>query len=150
MQIYLYVNRSEKNSINKSLSSSTLLTGNLRNESSIITPTFDVQANNVSGFNYCYIPEFGRYYFISDITAVRTTIWRIKCDVDVLMSFKTDILNLDVIVSDSTNEGSEPYFSGDVWQTTVKTKTDIISFSSGLLNDGEYILITSGGVASGS
>lgn len=148
MQIYLYVNRSEKNSINKSLTSSTLLIGHLRDESSVITPTFDVEAGNVSGFNYCYIPEFGRYYFISDIVAVRTNLWRIKCNVDVLMSFKSDILNLDVIVSDSTNEGMEPYFSGEVWQTTVKTKTDIISFSGGLLDNGEYILITSGGVVS--
>ena len=148
MNIVLYVNSSEKQALNKTLSSALTLTGTLRGESSIISPTFNIEVTNPSGYNYCYISEFGRYYFIKNITSVRNGIWRIDCEVDVLMSFKAQILNLDVIVSDSTNEGSEPYFTGNVWQTTVKTKTDILNFSNGLLDDGEYILITSGGVVS--
>lgn len=148
MEIILYINSSEKQAINKTLSLALTLTGSLRGESSVINPSFQIQYGNPTSFNYCYIPLFGRYYFINNITSVRNNIWRIDCEVDVLMSFRTQILNLDVIVSDSTNEGSEPYFTGNVWQTTVKTKTDIINFSNGLLDDGEYILITSGGVVS--
>lgn len=148
MNIVLYVNSSEKNSINKSLVSASTLTGTLRGESSIINPSFMIETTNPSGYNYCYIAEFGRYYFITDITSVRNNIWRIDCSVDVLMSFKNHILNLDVVVEDASNDSSDLYMSGEVWQTTVKTKTDIINFSNGLLDDGEYILITSGGVVS--
>ena len=63
------------------------------------------------------------------------------------MSFKTQILNLNVTVSDVSSGESpdETYINGEQWQTTVKTKTDIVSFSNGLLDSGEYILITSGG-----
>lgn len=124
------------------------LTGTLRGESSVINPSFQIETTNPSSYNYCYIQEFGRYYFITDITSVRNGLWRIDCSVDVLMSFRTQILNLDVIISDATNENTNLYFSGDVWATTVKTKTDVLNFPNGLLDDGEYILITSGGVVS--
>lgn len=150
MDIILHVNSSERQAINKSLDSGTTLTGSLRNESSVINPSFIIEHENPSGFNYCYISDFGRYYFITNITAIRTGIWKIDCSVDVLMSFKTEILNLDVIVSDlSIGESpTETYMQGEQWVTSVKNKTDIINFPSGLLDDGEYILITSGGIAS--
>ena len=147
MDIVLYVNSSEKQAINKIISSGDTLTGALRDESSVINPSFLIQYTNPSAYNYCYIAEFGRYYFITDIVSVRTNLWRINCTVDVLMSFKTQILNLNVTVSDVSSGESpdETYINGEQWQTTVKTKTDIVSFSNGLLDSGEYILITSGG-----
>lgn len=150
MDIVLYINTSERQAIHKTIGSPITLTGSLRGESSIINPSFVIEIGNPSGYNYCYIPSFGRYYFITNITSVRTDLWRIDCSVDVLMSFATDILNLDVIVSD-VSIGESPtstYFSGEQWQTTVKTKTDVINFPYGLLDNGEYILITSGGVVS--
>ena len=148
MDIVLYVCSSERQAINKTIGSATTLTGSLRGESSVISPSFLIEYSNPSGFNYCYISDFGRYYFITNITSVRTGIWRIDCSVDVLMSFSTQILNLDVIVSDDSLPDAECYYSGEQWQSLVKTKTDVINFPSGLLDDGEYILITSGGVAS--
>ena len=66
------------------------------------------------------------------------------------MSYQEQILNLDVIVSSITDGEpiAETYFSGESWQALVKTKTDVLQFPNGLLDDGEYILITSGGIAS--
>lgn len=150
MEIYLYTTGSERHAINKTLQNGLELIGSLRGESSVINPSFIIEATNPSNYNYCYIPDFNRYYFITNITSVRTDIWRIDCAVDVLMSFQTEILNLDVIVSDlSIGESpTETYIQGEQWSTTVKNKTDIINFPSGLLDDGEYILITSGGIAS--
>ena len=136
--------------INKILSEDITLTGSIRGESSVIKPSILIEATNISDYNYCYIAEFGRYYYINNIISVRNSLWRIECSVDVLMSFQTQILNLDVIVSDLSigEDSTSVYFSGDQWQTIVKTKTDVIQFPSGLLDDGEYILITSGGIAS--
>lgn len=145
--IILCINNSEKQAINKNLSNNITFTGSLRGESSVINPSFLLETDNPSGYNYCHIPEFGRYYFINNITSVRTGIWRIDCEVDVLMSFASEILALNVIVSDNSGFDTERYFSGNPWQTLVKTKTDVINFPSGLLDNGEYILITSGGVA---
>lgn len=150
MNIILYQTTSERERINKDLSSSLSLSGALRGECSVTNPSFNIEVTNPSDYNYCYIPDFGRYYYITNIVSVRTNIWRIDCDVDVLMSFKDAILNLEVIVSD-VSLGESPvstYYSGEQWASTVRTKTDIINFPNGLLDNGEYILITSGGVAS--
>ena len=49
--------------------------------------------------NYAYIPEFNRYYFINDIISVRKNIWQLNMNVDVLMSYKDLILNLDAFVT---------------------------------------------------
>lgn len=150
MNITLYVNNSERQAISKNLSDGVTLTGSLRNESSVINPTILIETTNPSSYNYAYIPEFGRYYFITDMVSVRTNLWRISMSVDVLMSFQNQILNLDVIVSDLSigEEKDSTYIEGEQWKATVKTKTDVITFPNGLLDNGEYILITSGGVVS--
>lgn len=150
MQITLYNNNSERQAIAKSLTNGYPLTGSLRNESSVINPIILVEMSNPSSYNYAYIPDFGRYYFITDMISVRTNLWRISMSVDVLMSFKNQILNLDVIVSDLSigEESASTYIEGEQWKATVKTKTDVINFPNGLLDNGEYILITSGGVVS--
>lgn len=148
MDIILYQTTSERERINKDLSSSLPLSGALRGECSVTNPSFNIEVSNPSNYNYCYIPDFGRYYYITNIVSVRTNIWRIDCNVDVLMSYNSQILNLNVIVSDETSPDNETYMNGDVWASTVRYKTDVINFSNGLLDNGEYILITSGGVAS--
>ena len=147
MVIDLYVTGSERNEIYKRLQNELELSGTLRDESSVINPTFLIQHSNPTQYNYCFIPQFDRYYFINDIVSVRNGLWRISCTVDVLMSFQAQILNLDVIVSDASNPDKETYVNGTQWKTTVKTKTNVVNFPNGLLDSGEYILITSGGVA---
>lgn len=150
MDIVLYITGSERNALHKNLQNEIVLTGSLRNESSVIYPSFLLEIDNPTDYNYCFIPEFNRYYFITDMVSVRTNLWRVACTVDVLMSYQAQIMNLEVIASDLTlgENPSSTYMHGEQWQTTVKTKTDIISFPNGLLDDGEYILITSGGIAS--
>lgn len=48
--------------------------------------------------NYCYIPDFKRYYFIKDIISVGKYLWRINMTTDSLMSYKDEILNLSCFV----------------------------------------------------
>ena len=145
MEITLCVNISEKNKIGKNLISMNVFSGTLREETSVTSPVVLMELENPSDYNYAYIPEFKRYYFISDIVSVRNGLWRISMQVDVLESFKNYILDLGVILSDSENTGAENYISGDVWKTKVKDKTDIITFPNGLSENGEFILITAGG-----
>lgn len=147
MNIILYHNSSPNNKVDKSLSSETTLTGNLRDESNVINPEVLVESSTPLSFNYVYIPAFHRYYYIRDIVAFRTNLWLLKLDVDVLMSFKNEILELDCIISDTEEYGGDDYLpSSPSWVTKVKAKTDIINFNgSSLLSNGEYILITAGG-----
>lgn len=150
MDIELYITGSETNALRKSLQNNVTLTGALRGQSNVINPTLRIEMQNPTQYNYCFIPEFNRYYYIQEFVAVRTNIWDLVLSVDVLMSYQAQILALEVIVDNNTSPSVETYMQGDMWQTTVKTKTDIINFPSGLLEQGEYILITSGGIAGAS
>lgn len=145
MELTLYVNHSEKNQLGKLLDSGLTLLGSLKDETSIINPVILIQADNVSGYNYAYIKEFDRYYFIDDIVSVRTGLWKIKLSVDVLESFQTEIKNLSVILKNTEITGATNYMIGDVWKTNVKETTNIMNFPNGLSDSGEFILITAGG-----
>lgn len=144
MEIRLCNNNSEKNKINKSITAGITLSGTLRNSSNVVTPTIIINIENPTIYNYAYIPEFKRYYYITDYISVRTGIWQINLKSDVLMSFKDSILASKVLVNKSESNGDN-YLAGSNWVSNCKAKTDIISFSSGLLNDGQFILITAGG-----
>ena len=148
MNLSLYINNSEKNKLEKSLSDEFSMSGNLRNESSVVNPRIIVQADNPSKYNYAYIPEFNRYYFITDMTSVRTNIWELSMHVDVLMSFKESIKGTQIILSDTETTGQTNYMSGEQWVRNVKDTTEIINFPKYLPIKGEYILITAGGPGS--
>lgn len=145
MNLRLCVNNSEKNKINKSLTAGVTLSGTLRNESNVVTPSIIINIENPTIYNYAYIEDFGRYYFITDYISLRTGIWQINLKSDVLMSFKDSILASNVLINNTETTGKNNYLSGSNWVSNCKAKTDILTFSQGLLNDGQYILITAGG-----
>lgn len=145
MNLRLCVNNSEKNKINKSLTAGVTLSGTLRNESNVVTPSIVINIDNPTIYNYAYIEDFGRYYFITDYISLRTGIWQINLKSDVLMSYKEQIKNLNVIINNSEETGANNYLSGEQWITNVKNTTNIVNFPNGLNDNGEFILITAGG-----
>lgn len=145
MNIILYVNNSEKNKIGKNLTNDFSLSGTLRDATDIINPIILVELNEIANYNYCYISNFKRYYFITDITIIRTGLYAISLSVDVLESFKSDIKNLSVILLNTENVGLNNYLPSQVFRNNVKSKTDILNFPNGLNDSGEFILITAGG-----
>lgn len=144
MNITLYVNSSEKNKIGKTITAVDTLEGSIKGESSIINPVILIEYNAPTAFNYVYIDTFGRYYFVNDVVVVRNNLLRVSLTVDVLESFAVAILAQNVIVDKNTTD-FDLYLPDENLQTLVKTKTDIINFPSGLLESGEFILITAGG-----
>lgn len=144
MEIVLYNNTSEKNKIDKNITTVATLTGSIKGESSITHPIILIEYSDPIAFNYVYIAVFGRYYYVNDVTVVRTGLLRVSLSVDVLESFKTLILTQNVII-DKNEIDFEKYLPDENLLTLVKTKTDIVNFPNGLLNSGEFILITAGG-----
>ena len=104
--LILYQNLSEKNKIDKDIQFPLTITGTLKNESSIINPVIvaSLSANAASSYNYIYIESFNRYYYINDAISIRNGITELHCKVDVLMSFRTEILNNTAIIERSETE----------------------------------------------
>lgn len=144
--ISLYKTASENNRVVKTLTDEKQLSGELRNQTSVLNPSIRIEsADNISTYNYAYISEFGRYYYITDIVSVRTNCWVVSLRCDVLMSYKDEIQGLNVILNNTQETGLSNYLASPNWVNLVKTKTDIKAFPSGLSEQGEFILITAGG-----
>lgn len=141
----LFTNLSDRNHLNKSLTPGPVLTGSLRDSSLITSPTILVESPGLIGYNYCQIPDFGRYYYIDEIESIRTGLWALHLRVDPLMSFRSQLLIIPLIVEASTATGADEYLTGTPWVARVKELTDIVNFPQGLPQEGEFILITAGG-----
>lgn len=100
IDIYLYNNSSENNRVDKSsyLENVGDINGVLRDECNIIDPVISLELSNPPTFNYVYIPSFNRYYFVKEFDFVRTRLYRLKLHIDVLMSYKDAIKNLQCLI----------------------------------------------------
>lgn len=91
MIINFYNAKIKKNEINKSLGTPIVKTCSLKNGSSIEDPVLYMEHDaQLFQTNYVYIPDFGRYYFVSGRELVEHTEY-ITCHVDVLKTFADDI-----------------------------------------------------------
>ena len=104
MIIKLYKNKAERNRMDKTnfLDDELVVTGEIREPTSIISPSisiFQVSNVNLIEYNYIQIPDFNRYYFVDNIIAQSNGIFRFDCSVDVLMTFKDDLYELDIVCS---------------------------------------------------
>lgn len=98
MEIKLYKTVSERVRIAKQITDELVLTGSLRDQSSIIAPTFALETNPI-GYNYAYIPAFHRYYYIKNIVAVRKQLFQLQLKCDVLMSYKDEIYAMQALIN---------------------------------------------------
>lgn len=91
MTVNFYNAKIKKNEINKTLGTAIVKTCALKNGSSIEDPVLYMEHDaTLFNTNYVYIPDFGRYYFISGRELVEHTEY-ITCHVDVIKSFADDI-----------------------------------------------------------
>lgn len=103
MTIVFYNVSDEPIKLSKTLSGGTTLTGTLRAPASVTDLVIVIENNSFPTWNYAYISEFGRYYFIQNITSVREDLWQIDMHVDVLMSNKTMIQSTYAFVARNQN-----------------------------------------------
>lgn len=112
MQLILYKTDSEDIRLNKTLNDETPLNGVLLEKQDIsslaIRLTTDGNDLDMFGYNYAYIPEFKRFYFVRSIDVERNTLFIFHLNVDVLMSFKEDINAMLVLLDkdSDTNDGN--------------------------------------------
>lgn len=96
MQIVLYQLAQDPRSYPKDLTDGSEITGTLRDATELHDPQIMI-AGNVTA-NYCYIPQFGRYYYIQDITRERNGLTVLHCTVDAVGTFWSQILHAPCII----------------------------------------------------
>lgn len=100
MLITLMHTDSEYNALNKNTEDIANIYGVLREGSSIIDPVINMSNidNYIGNVNYAFIPNFNRYYFVTNIESVQNNIWKISMHVDVLYTYRHEIENNKAII----------------------------------------------------
>lgn len=145
MEVQFYYNVSDARVINKNIVFGEAFEGQARDEVDIMNPVILFDTDEILRYNYAYIPEFQRYYNISDRNVLREGLCEVSFDVDVLMSFRADILNLSVVVDKQSMEenGNEYIDDSSLVAENVMFQT-VYNFPGGFNSTGEFILITAG------
>ena len=147
MEIKLYKTSSPRKKLVKELTDGITLTGTLRGQASVMSPSLQIQDIAVIGYNYCYIPDFGRWYYINGIDALRSNLYELSLGIDVLMTYAAEIKNNYAIVDKVESLGTAyNYINDGSWVNTNRMKQSIINFATGFNDTGEFILITAGGM----
>ena len=144
MNVTLYKNTSEKAKVGKTLTSASPHTGTLREGCEVVNPSIILEGDNLSDFNYMYISDFHRYYFITGITSIKKGLWQIDGHCDVLESYKEQIKAQKAVVERQENEYNL-YLNDPEWKIYRNKQVLTREFPSGFLDSGNYFLTVVGG-----
>lgn len=143
MQVEFYHTADNANTINKTLQPIKTLNIIFRQAVNETTPFIIMNKDNLTGSNYVHIPNFNRYYFISNIENYTANLLRINLVTDLLMTYKDEILNSPVLIT-ATNTPS--YFSSNL-PTQTKTIKRVVKSDVTLEKENSLILTTIGGLS---
>ncbi len=118
MIIKLYNTRSSNNTINKVLQNEQEFNITFKDTADINNPVIKLYSKDLLLYNYAYIPDFKRYYFISNITTTPKNVYILYLRCDVLESIKDDILQATGLIT--RNADGNPYFDGGDYLTEVR------------------------------
>lgn len=124
-----------------------------KEETSLLNPTIIINGvSNSSSYNiedigtsnYFSIPKVNRYYFITDITMMSGGRVAITGKVDVLMSFKSDILGSTQLIVRQEKKTNNYLIDTDI---PLSSKKQVIEheFGDSISDSGYYILAVNGG-----
>lgn len=145
MNVTFYKNNSDKRVITKTLTGATTATGVSLYDSTSVTATvlkMSGGASKIASFNYVYIPDFGRYYYITDFTVENGYIL-ISCKVDVLMSYATSIKACACVAKRQENKYNL-YLNDELYKGYQYTNQFVHKFTSPFTKASKFILTVQG------
>jgi hypothetical protein len=143
MLMKLYTTKTPNNTIGKVLENETEYNIKFKSQADRTKPVVVLMSETMIDFNYAYIPDFNRYYFVESIEVTPNKIYNISLRCDVLESFKNDILASSGFVNQQTTPNK--YYNSD-YQTEIKKEVDVIKSNVTLDTTKSTILVTIGGV----
>lgn len=144
MVINLMQNSSPEIQLNKTVSTSKSVQGVLKQGCSLLNPTLILKDVTIGSCNYFQMPDFeNRYYYIDNIVTREANIIEITGRVDVLMSFKSDILASSGIIERNETEFTK-YIQDSKYTVLSYERIQTKVFPNAFPNNGEFILVVAG------
>lgn len=149
-------NNSMNQKIGKSIDDVITFSGVLREGTSVIDPVIMVELPEPADpddpeegeiterqffkCNYAYIQRFNRHYFITDMRSVRNNLVEVSMHVDVLETYKDDILDLNAIIRRQENKWNL-YLDDGCLMTYQNPYVILKRFSGGFTNESIILAV---------
>lgn len=145
MKVKFYTISDFNNTLDRQIGTGTEVEIKIKSQNfNLLKPTFlfSLTLNNLFAYNYIYVPNFKRYYFIRDIEIIANGLYKISCVVDVLKTYADLIKNSSVLVTKSTDFNK---FVNIGYETTVKKEITVVPINIKLNKAGTNILLANKG-----
>lgn len=143
INITFYHYSGERNRMNKTLGDGVEIPSNFNMEYNKINPTIRMALPENFDYNYCYIPELKRYYFIDRVTIRRGGFYDIYLTLDVLQTYHDEILAMTGTITESQ---TADYMQGANIPVYAKTTTKSYQFEDKFNHAGTYVMIATGNI----
>ncbi len=136
-----YKNLSENNDVDKVLTDEKIVLGEPRGAVNVLAP--EIRANGkeygitFNSYNYCYIVELERYYYIDSFRFYPNGLVEMNMSVDVLMTYKEDIRASSGLIL--KQRVYNPYYGE--YDTEGRTDLETKEFKDPFNHDGEFVIV---------
>ena len=137
MQVTFYKTTDNKNVINKVLTNPLTINLNIKEDNPDYAPVLKM-VTDVTGYNYCHIPFFNRFYFVDRVER-KGQIILVGLSCDVLETYKADILASNARFKRNLKNGD--YMNFNIENSSLKT-VDNVDSDVTLQDENHYILTT--------
>lgn len=137
MQIQLWSNFvKKKNSTKRPADAPHIEDVTLKRETSLLNPTFILTIDNEI-YNYIWVPDWGRYYFVTDIVHGNSNLCELRCTLDVLATYQDEIRNYVGFVERTSHP---TWYNTDINDNAISVE-DVVEFMD---SESTYCNIASG------
>lgn len=141
MILKLGVCNDSSNRIDKTVEFTETVTGNMKGALNVDALQMFIQYDIMQfNFNYCYVEELHRYYFIGTPVVLPNGMITLPLECDVLMSFKPVIDEITGTLKNSAKP--EPYNNSFSKPFDVRPTVKRVQFNDAFNADGNIIMIT--------
>lgn len=101
IDLYKYTDRD--NTVNKTLTNPTTIEGLMRDAVNILQPAIRLKHTGVFDYNYCFVRELNRYYFVTGYNVIDNTQIELRLKIDVLKTYENAIMTATGTVFESSD-----------------------------------------------
>ena len=138
----------DRDIINKEIGDNTSqlnVAGHARDEISIESPVILVETDlDITSYNYVYIENFHRYYFIENRRMIRTNLVEITCQEDYLYTWMNEIYSWTVDLERGQYDWNL-YFKDNAFMALEGHNLNVMEFPNSLPATKHNIIIVNGG-----
>lgn len=145
MEIRIYNTSKKTNSTKVPTGGVTLNSVTLKNGCDVLKPVFMLSSDD-NYFKYT-VTEIGfqdKYYFVTDIKSVRNNLWEISCEIDVLATYKKEIIANKCLIEFDETANTTIVDSRLPIKSTVSRSGNIVSMRDIMREGGTYLLGVTG------